>query len=80
MSSFKTKTIALITSSLIVAVAGLSFATTPAFAKAKQTLKPIIGIKNPKKQVYAGAAPTKKATAAKAVRIPAIPAKNLRRR
>ena len=32
MSSFKTKTIALIASSLIVAVAGLSFATTPAFA------------------------------------------------
>ena len=33
MSSFKTKTIALIASSLIVAVAGLSFATTPAFAQ-----------------------------------------------
>ena len=32
MSSFKTKTIALIASSLIVAVAGLSFATTEAFA------------------------------------------------
>ena len=32
MSSFKTKTIALIASSLIVAVAGLSFATTPAEA------------------------------------------------
>ena len=37
MSSFKTKTIALMASSLIVAVAGLSFATTPAFAKAKNT-------------------------------------------
>ena len=37
MSSFKTKTIALIASSLIVAVAGLSFATTPAFAKTKNT-------------------------------------------
>ena len=36
MSSFKTKTIALIASSLIVAVAGLSFATTPAFAKHKK--------------------------------------------
>ena len=36
MSSFKTKTIALIASSLIVAVAGLSFATTPAFAKKKK--------------------------------------------
>ena len=36
MSSFKTKTIALIASSLIVAVAGLSFATTPAFAKRKK--------------------------------------------
>ena len=36
MSSFKTKTIALIASSLIVAVAGLSFATTPAFAKHKE--------------------------------------------
>ena len=36
MSSFKTKTIALISSSLIVAVAGLSFATTPAFAKHKK--------------------------------------------
>ena len=35
MSCFKTKTIALIASSLIVAVAGLSFATTPAFAKKK---------------------------------------------
>ena len=35
MSSFKTKTIALIASSLIVAVAGLSFATTPAFAQKK---------------------------------------------
>ena len=33
MSTFKTKTIALIASSLIVAVAGLSFATTPAFAQ-----------------------------------------------
>ena len=33
MSSFKTKTIALIASSLIVAVAGLSFATTPAEAE-----------------------------------------------
>ena len=37
MSSFKTKTIALIASSLIVAVAGLSFATTPAVAKTKNT-------------------------------------------
>ena len=37
MSSFKTKTIALMASSLIVAVAGLSFATTPAFAKAKKS-------------------------------------------
>ena len=36
MSGFKTKTIALIASSLIVAVAGLSFATTPAFAKHKK--------------------------------------------
>ena len=35
MSSFKTKTIALISSSLIVAVAGLSFATTPAEASRK---------------------------------------------
>ena len=35
MSTFKTKTIALMASSLIVAVAGLSFATTPAFAKTK---------------------------------------------
>ena len=35
MSSFKTKTIALIASSLIVAVAGLSFATTQAFAQTK---------------------------------------------
>ena len=34
MSGFKTKTIALIASSLIVAVAGLSFAT-PAFAQTK---------------------------------------------
>ena len=50
MSSFKTKTIALIASSLIVAVAGLSFATTPAEAnttkkasvapKSTQTNKP----------------------------------------
>ena len=36
MSTFKTKTIALMASSLIVAVAGLSFATTPAFAKHKK--------------------------------------------
>ena len=35
MSGFKTKTIALIASSLIVAVAGMSFATTPAFAQNK---------------------------------------------
>ena len=35
MRSFKTKTIALIASSLIVAVAGLSFATTPAEASRK---------------------------------------------
>ena len=33
MSTFKTKTIALMASSLIVAVAGLSFATTPAEAE-----------------------------------------------
>ena len=50
MSTFKTKTIALMASSLIVAVAGLSFATTPAFAKAKKTPGPIFGSKNPKKQ------------------------------
>ena len=35
MSSFKTKTIALMESSLIVAVAGLSFATTSAVAQHK---------------------------------------------
>ncbi len=39
MSSFKTKTIALIASSLIVAVAGLSFATTPYFASIKMKNK-----------------------------------------
>ncbi len=37
MSSFKTKTIALMASSLIVAVAGLSFATTPAVALPKKS-------------------------------------------
>ena len=41
MSSFKTKTIALIASSLIVAVAGLSFATTPAFAQKKDNWYPV---------------------------------------
>ena len=41
MSSFKTKTIALIASSLIVAVAGLSFATTPAFAQTKAGWHPL---------------------------------------
>ena len=45
MSSFKTKTIALIASSLIVAVAGLNFATTPAVAKTKKTTGYIVASK-----------------------------------
>ena len=56
MSSFKTKTIALITSSLIVAVAGLSFAS-PAFAQLKKQ-------KGPEKKTEQKA-PEKKAPPAK---------------
>ena len=60
MSTFKTKTIALIASSLIVAVAGLSFATTPAFAKAKKSSGNYYASKQtPKKQVKLPPGPKK---------------------
>ena len=65
MSSFKTKTIALIASSLIVAVAGLSFATTEAFAgiaskkstSAKAASVPTAKAAQPKKSVNIAVAP-----------------------
>lgn len=60
MSSFKTKTIALITSSLIVAVAGLSFAS-PAFAQLKKGPEKKNEQKAPEKKAPpAKNAPTKK--------------------
>ena len=63
MSSFKTKTIALMASSLIVAVAGLSFATTPAVALPKKnTGFVVIG---PQKKL---ASPPKKTSAPKAAK------------
>ena len=65
MSSFKTKTIALIASSLIVAVAGLSFATTPAFAQSKG------GFPQPKKSIPAKTAATKNSGTAAASKPPA---------
>ena len=76
MSSFKTKTIALIASSLIVAVAGLSFATTPAEAekyretkagpKSTQFIKPVRW--HPNYVNKPSSAPTKKAKAPKAAK------------
>jgi len=60
MSSFKTKTIALIASSLIVAVAGLSFATTPAFAQKKDNWLSVTA-KNKSSTAKAASVPTAKA-------------------
>ena len=69
MSSFKTKTIALIASSLIVAVAGLSFATTPAFAKIKRSSGNYYAATN--QSTPAKAAATKKSVTAVGKKAPA---------